>query len=308
MPSLQTHLVKFFLRRSADQGLRLPVQAFRDAFRERSIKFGKIAPGTRVERTDAGGGPADWISAAAPAGAPTILHFHGGAYVFASAQTHRGFVSQILAQSGGRALVLDYRLAPEHPFPAALDDAFAAYRWLLAQAVPPGQIAFAGESAGAGLALATMLRARDEGLPLPACAALVSPWVDLAIRGASCVENKGKDVLLRGEQLASWAAMYAGSHDRKDPLVSPVYADLRGLPALWMCVERDELLYSEAMLLADRMRQAGVEVQLEVGQGLVHVWPFFYSAIPEGRQTIRRMAGFIRDRASAPAAGSAVMA
>ena len=160
------------------------------------------------------------------------------------------------------------------------------------------------ESAGAGLALATILRAREEGLPLPSCTALVSPWVDLTHSGTSIVENEGKDVLLRGEQLKSWAAMYAGDHDRNDPLISPVYADLHGFPPLWMCVERDELLYSETLLLADRMKQAGTEVHLEVGEGLMHVWPFFYSALPEGKQTIRRLADFIRDNASAPVTSS----
>lgn len=305
MPSLKSYLLKFVLRRLTDRGLRVSVQEFRDAFHQRSIQQGKVAPGTRVEHTEAGGCKAEWLFSPAPEPGPTILHFHGGAYVFASARTHRGFVSQILARSGGKALVLDYRLAPENPFPAALDDAIAAYRWLLAQSVPPAQIAFAGESAGAGLALATMLRARDEGLPLPSCAALVSPWVDLTHSGASFVGNEGRDVLLRGVQLESWAGMYARDHDRKDPLVSPVFADLHGLPPLWMCVDRDELLYSETVLLADRVKQAGTEVQLEVGEGLLHVWPFFYSALPEGKQTIRRLADFIRDRASAPAGRSA---
>jgi acetyl esterase/lipase len=307
MLSLQSYLLKFFLRRSADRGLRVSVQEFRDAFHRRSVQQGKVAPGTRVELTEAGGCAAEWLFVPTEEVGPTILHFHGGGYVFASARTHRGFVSQILARSGGKALVLDYRRAPEHPFPAALDDAIEAYRWLLDRPVPPEQIAFAGESAGAGLALATMLRAREEGLPLPSCVALVSPWVDLTHSGASIVENEGKDVLLRGEQLRSWAAMYAGDHDRKDPLVSPIYADLHGFPPLWMCVERDELLYSETVLLADRMKQAGAEVHLEVVEGLMHVWPFFYSALPEGKQTIRHLADFIKDKASAPEASSIVV-
>lgn len=302
--SLQSYMLKFFLRRSADQGLRASVQEFRDAFHRRSVQQGTVAPGTRVELTQAGGCEAEWLFAPTPEAGPTLLHFHGGAYVFASARTHRGFVSQILARSGGKALVFNYRLAPEHPFPAALEDALATYRWLLARSVPPEQIAFCGESAGAGLALATMLLAREEGLPLPACAALVSPWVDLTHSGASLVGNEGKDVLLRGEQLKSWAAMYAGDHDRKDPFVSPVYADMHGLPPVWMCVERDELLYSETVLLADRLKQAGAEVQLEVGEGLLHVWPFFYAALPEGKRTICHMADFIRNKASVPAARS----
>lgn len=307
MPSLQSHMLKFFLRRSADMGCRVSVPAFRDAFHRRSVRQGKVAPEIRVELTDAGGCPAEWLSSPSPEAGPTILHFHGGAYVFASARTHRGFVSQIVARSGGRALVLDYRLAPEYPFPAALDDAIAAYRWLLANSVPPEQIAFAGESAGAGLALATMLKARDEGLPLPAGAALVSPWVDLTFSGESLVANEGKDVLLRREQLKSWAAMYAGDHDCKDPLLSPIYADLYGLPPIWMCVERDELLYSETMRLADRMKQMGVETQLELVEGLMHVWPFFYSVLPEGKRTIRHLADFIRSNTSVSICSPAIV-
>jgi len=301
MLSLQSYLLKFLFRRTADQELHLSVQELRDLLHRRSIRLGKLASGTRVEPIEADGFSGERLFASSSAAGPTILHFHGGGYVFASARTHRGFVSQILARSRGEALVLDYRLAPEHPFPAALDDGITAYRWLLDHSISPEQIAFAGESAGAGLALATMLRAREEGLPLPSCAALASPWVDLALSGESHVENRDKDVLLRGEQLKSWAAMYAGDNDRKDPLVSPLYADLHGFPPLWICVDRHELLYSEAVLLADRIRQSGVEFHLEVVEGLMHVWPFFYSALPEGRQTIRQIADFIRDSTIASA-------
>jgi len=297
MQSLQSHLVRFLMRRSADRDLHVSLQKFRDKFHQGSVKRGTVAPGTRIELIEVGECGAEWLSAASPEKGPMILHFHGGAYVFASARTHRGYVSQILARSGGEALVLDYRLAPEHPFPAALDDCIAAYRMLLSRSVPPEHVAFSGESAGAGLVLATMLRAREEGLPLPSCAALVSPWVDLTHSGASFSENEGKDVLLRGKQLRSWAGMYAADHDRKDPLLSPIFADLHGFPPLWICVERDELLYSETLLLVDRLKQDGVEVCLEIAKNLIHVWPFFYPVLPEGRRTIHHIADFISDKA-----------
>ena len=300
MPSLPCHLLRFIMRRQADQGVHLSVAEFRAAFHDRSIKQERMAPGVRVEPVVFGGCKAEWLIAPGPGTGPTLLHLHGGAYVFASARTHRGFVSQIVARTGGRALVLDYRLAPEHPYPAALDDALEAYRWLLARAVPPTQIAFAGESAGAGLALATMLRARAEGLPLPACAALVSPWVDLTPRDAPRTADARRDVMLRDEQVAAWADLYAPGRDRRDPFISPVFADLRGLPPLWMCVDRDELLYPETMQLVERARQAGTDVELEIGQGLLHVWPFFYALLPEGRKTIIHLADFLRSRSAVP--------
>lgn len=301
MPSLQSYLLRYLMRRQADRGTRVSVAEFRAAFHQRSIRQERIAPGVRVETVDVGGCTAEWLVAPGAADGPTLLHLHGGAYVFASARTHRGFVSQIVAHTGGRALVLDYRLAPEHPYPAALDDALAAYRWLLARPAPAARIALAGESAGAGLALATMLRARSEGLPLPAGAALVSPWVDLTHREAPHTEHAHRDVMLRGEQLAAWADLYAPGRDRQDPYISPVFADLRGLPPLWMCADRDELLYPETLRLAERARQAGIPVELEIGEGLLHVWPFFHAILPEGRKTITRLADFLRRQAATPA-------
>lgn len=297
MQSLQCILLKSVMRKAADKEVDISVKEFRDNFYRRSLRIGKVAKGTRIKTEKLGGCSGELLVATNSKGGPVILHFHGGGYVFASAHTHRGFVSQILARSGGAAFVLDYRRAPENPYPAALDDAVLAYKSLLARSIPPEKIAFAGESAGAGLALATMLRAREESLPMPSCAALVSPWVDLSHSGASITENAGRDVLLRKEQLMSWAEMYAANMDRRDPLLSPLYGDHTGFPPVWISIERDELLFSETCLLADRMKKFGVEVQLEVGEGLMHVWPFFYSVLPEGRKTIRRMADFIKSKA-----------
>lgn len=223
----------------------------------------------------------------------TLLYLHGGGYCFGSSATHRALVAHIAATSEARCLALDYRLAPEHPFPSALDDALAAYRALIAGDADPEQLILAGDSAGGGLALATMMRLRDLGEPLPRAAVLLSPWVDLACRGESIDRNGPQDYLPRAV-LECLAGHYLGATDPENPSASPLYGDFIGLPPLLIHVGSDETLQSDGRGLAGRAEDAGVEVKFREWPGEVHVFQGFAPYIPEAMAAIREIADFVR--------------
>jgi acetyl esterase/lipase len=234
---------------------------------------------------------------------PTILYLHGGAYIACSPGTHRELVSRIAFASGARCVVPDYRLAPQHPFPAAVDDAVAAYRALLEDGVDARSLFIAGDSAGGGLSVATMLALRDDGVPMPLGAVLLSPWVDLAGTGETMHTNRGYDYLV-GDTVAT-AKLYAKDADLAHPLVSPVYADLAGLPPLLVQSGDAEILFSENQLLVERARAAGVDVTHEIEPGMVHVFQGFAAVSPQGRMAIHSIGRFVRSFADARQAESA---
>jgi len=203
-------------------------------------------------------------------------------------------MSRLSIAASMRVLGLNYRLAPLHPFPAAVEDAAAAYRWLFANGVEPACIAIAGDSAGAGLALAATLTIRDEDLPLPGAIVCLSPWVDLALTGATMDANARDDPIVSREMLLGWGKLYLGDHDPLTPLASPLYADLRRFPPLLIQVSSAEVLLDDSIRLAERASAAGVDVTLEVWPGMIHVWQSFAAILPEGRQAIEGIAKFIR--------------
>jgi monoterpene epsilon-lactone hydrolase len=192
-----------------------------------------------------------------------------------------------------RVLAVNYRLAPEHPFPAAVEDAAAAYRWLLESGVEPARIAMAGDSAGGGLALATAITMRDEGLSLPGAIVCLSPWVDLALTSASMETKAGDDPIVSREMLRGWAKIYLGDHDARTPLASPLYGDLHGFPPLLIQVGSAEVLLNDATRLAERATAAGVETTLEVWPEMIHVWHTFAAILREGREAIARIGDFV---------------
>lgn len=245
----------------------------------------------------AGGVPARWVTPVAGAGAPVVLYLHGGSYIYGSARTHGELVARLAIAARARVLLAEYRLAPEHPFPAAVDDALAAYRWLLERGVEPGRVVIAGDSAGGGLAVATLAAARDAGLPMPAGAALISPWVDLA---ADAGDMRAAEAWDWGEtwMFDRWSSAYLGPRgDARDPLASPAHADLRGLPPLLVQVGGAELLRRQVEAFAARARAAGVELTLEVWDGEVHGWHTLAALHRPGRAAIDRVGGFVRARA-----------
>lgn len=244
-----------------------------------------------------GGVPGEWLSATG-ADQPVLLYIHGGAYVMCSPATHRALTGAF-ARRGFQVYAPDYRLAPEHPFPAALDDAVAVYRALLARGIVPGRILLGGESAGGALVLSLMLRLRELGLPLPAAAVTFSPWTDLAATGASLQANSTRDAMFDGATVARTAQLYLGEASPRDPLASPLFADLAGLPPLLIHVGADEVLRDDSTRLAARARAAGMLVELETWPVVPHGWQVFQGLIPEAGRSVEQAAAFLRSHVKA---------
>ena len=249
----------------------------------------------------------EWIEradgASTSGNAPTVLYCHGGGYYFCSPRTHRSLVFGLATRANAPIFSLDYHLAPEHRFPAALDDATAAYRQLVADGTPPGSIVIAGDSAGGGLALATVVALRDAGDPLPAGCLLFSPWTDLAAAGATIRTNDGLDPMFSGPAIARAAQVYLGDTPAMHPYASPVYADMHGLPPLFIMAGSTEVLLDDSQRVADKARAAGVDCELEVWKKMPHVWPLFTPFIPEGGRALDCAAAFVRRVTSATTSG-----
>lgn len=222
-----------------------------------------------------------------------LFYLHGGSYIAGSIRAYRSLVANLVIAVQARALLIDYRLAPEAPFPAALDDALAAYRGVISNGADAQSLIVAGDSAGGGLAVALLVAARDQGLPLPRAAVCLSPWTDLAATGPSWVANAKADLLNNGAKLRQAARLYLGQHAADTPLASPLYADLHGLPPLLIQVGSAEILLSDATRLAARAQAAGVSVTLEIWPEMQHEWHFAAQWLPESRQAIARIGAFI---------------
>ena len=222
-----------------------------------------------------------------------IFYCHGGGYFVGSPRVYRGMAAQLATLTGCDVAVIDYRLAPEHTYPAAPDDALLAYRALLARAIEPRSLVIAGDSAGGNLALVTLLRARDRGLPMPAAGVLLSPWTDLTGSGASMRSNARRDPMLPAHRIDDAARMYAPSHEPADPDVSPLFADLTGLPPLSIHVGSTEILLDDSRRLVKQARAHGVDATVKVWSRMPHVFPMFADFIPEGRRALREIQQFI---------------
>lgn len=252
-----------------------------------------VAPGVTVSPVDAGGVPAAWMTPAEPA-AGTVLWLHGGGYNIGSIASHTPAASHLAAHLGRRVLVIDYRLAPEHPFPAALDDAATAWGWLVGQTQGGPLPALIGDSAGGGLALALTAHLREAGGPLPPAVAVLCPWVDLTGTDEVTDEQVAADVLLTPELLALWAAAYAGDDTPLDhPGLSPLFADLAGLPPLLIVAGGRDILCGSAHRLAEQARSAGVDVDLRVDEDMIHAWQLFAGAFPEAGESLAGVADWL---------------
>jgi epsilon-lactone hydrolase len=250
-----------------------------------------IAP----QHVSVGGMDGEWIAASNAPHDKAVLYFHGGGFRLGSVSSHRELIARIVGASGCRALAINYRLAPEHRFPAPLEDALAAYRWMLGQGLRPDDIALAGDSAGGNLVLTTMLGLRERGLPLPAAGVLMSPWTDLAATGETYISRAEADPIHQRPMIATLAKNYLGEGgDPRDPLVSPLYADLAGLPPLLIQVGDRETVLADSTMFADKARAAGVDVELQVWDGMIHVFQMFGAELPEARQAIASVAEFLQ--------------
>jgi len=258
----------------------------------------RLPKGVTKESVRAGKVEAEWVVPVKSNADTAVLYLHGGGYTLCSPATHRGLTGAIALACKSRMLVPNYRLAPEHPFPAALEDAIATYRWLLAQGLAPHHIAIGGDSAGGGLTLATALCLRDSGDPLPAALFLLSPWTDLTFSGESHNTRRAVDPIFGGESKSKepFAPAYLGQETPSNPLISPLLADLRGLPATLIHVGDDEILLDDSTRLGEKMEAAGVDVRIRVWDGLWHVFQAFVPFLPEARQSVAEIGEFIRRR------------
>ena len=292
MPSLRSRVFRPFVRRlTARAGSFACIQEMRAA-QERWLNRPILPRGVSMQRVLAGAVQAEWIAPTDCQSTGVLLYLHGGAWTLGWYEPHRWLVGHLARATGMRALALDYRLAPEHPYPAALEDCLAAYRWLLSNGTPPKHIVIAGDSAGGNLSLTTMLALREAGEPVPAAAACLSPPTDLAGSGepAPAERDSGLPVDWAQQQMK----MYLGATDPRLPLVSPIYADLRGLPPVLIQVGEEEWLCRDAVRFAERARAAGVDVTLQVWPAMWHVWHLLVPLLPEARQAVDAIAAFTR--------------
>ena len=245
---------------------------------------------------DAGGVPCQWITAPGVPQDRLVIYLHGGAYATCSPTTHKDLISRLSLASGAAALGVDYRLAPEYLFPAAVEDCLAAYNWALGHGFEPRNIVLAGDSAGGGLVVSVLLAARDFALPLPAAGVCFSPWVDLQCTGESMSVNDDLDAFIKYEGLFARAQSYLGEADPKHPWASALYADLHGLPPLLIHVGSAETLLDDSTRLAILAKDSGVDVSFKIWDDMVHVWQLFASVLPEGQQSIDESGEFIRSK------------
>lgn len=257
--------------------------------------FGDVSVDAGIEDVDAGGVKAQWVSAPGAAVNRAILYFHGGGFQVGSVVSHRELMAHLSAASQCRVLGVDYRLAPEHRYPAALDDAWATFQWLVGQGFAPHHIALAGDSAGGGLALSLLLRLREASQPLPAAAVLMSAWTDLTASGASYGTRADTDPIHQRPMIVAMARNYLGKEgNAADPLVSPLFAELRGLPPLLAQVGDRETVLDDSRDFVARAKEAGVDATLQVWDDMIHVFQQFPTQLPEARAAIDDMGRFVR--------------
>ena len=273
-----------------------PVAELRAGFERFAAEFHN-PPAVRRTAADLGGVAVEWARSESPAEAAAVLYLHGGGYCIGSVPSYRDITARLAAATGIAVATVDYRLAPEHPFPAAVDDALAAYRALLGSGVPAARVGVCGDSAGGGLSVSLALAARDAGLPVPGAIAAFSPLADLAHAGSSVAHNATLDPLVTPEGSHRYAVRYLGGEDEalmRHPLASPVYADLHGLPPVHIQVGTAEVLLDDSLRLARGIRAAGGRVDLDVWPDMVHILPFFAAKVPEAREALDGAVAFLR--------------
>jgi acetyl esterase/lipase len=296
MHSWQGYLLLFIFRMKRlliDHSGELNVEKDRRELDAMAKLFKPLAP---IECTPvmANNVPAEWITPQGLITQRTILYIHGGSFNSGSIISHRPLAANLAIACQARALIINYRLAPEFPHPAALEDSLSAYDWLLANGIPADQIAVMGDSAGGTLTLTTLIQLREQGKPLPAMAACLSPGTDMTMSGESWHTNARRDFMLDLRNIRKSGEIYLRGADLRSPLVSPLYADLQGLPPILIQVASDEVLLSDAVRFIEKAKQAGVSTKLEVWDGMQHVWQYTASFLPEARQAVWNVGEFTK--------------
>ena len=292
MPSKELQAVIDLLT-SRQQASKLTIQ---DARAGKTIFMRNVGCDTQVDVTsvDANGVLAEWVAAPNANDNSAVLFLHGGAYILGSIESNRELAARISKSTRSRVLNIEYRLAPENPFLAAVEDATDAYRWVLDQGIDPAQIAIAGASAGGGLTVAALVSFRDSGSPMPACAVCISPWVDLECIGETMTSKASVDPMIQRDGLVGIANIYLNGPDSRTPLAAPLHVDLTGLPPTLVLVGTWETLLSDSTRLVEKAESAGVDVTLEQWDEMIHVWPIYAPVLPEGQQAIDRIGEFVR--------------
>lgn len=255
-----------------------------------------LAPDVKVDKVSAGGIPAEWTWTPGDARDAALLYVHGGGYVIGSLDSHRHMVAECGRAAGCWTLALDYRLAPEHPFPAPIEDTVAAYRYLLDRGITPGRVALGGDSAGGGLVVAAMVAIRDAGLPRPGCGWCISPWVDMEASGETMTSRAAADPTVQKDGILEMAQLYMNGADPRSPLASPIYADLTGLGPLLIQVGSCETLLDDALQLAKVAGAADVRVDLQVWPEMIHVWHLYHPELDAGFRAIQEGGAFVRTK------------
>jgi len=300
MPSKELEQIKILLRSSKmfeleEKGIAATLER-RRASLERISKMLRIDKDLKCEPFKIGKIPAEWVIAPNASDKRVVLYLHGGGYIIGSINTHRELASRISRASEARILLIDYRLAPENKFPAAIEDATLAYRWLLKEEYNPDNIVIAGDSAGGGLTLATLVELRDQGEPLPAGAVCLSPWTDLEGLGESMKTKAKEDPWISGDSTGEIAKLYLGNADPRNPLASPLHANLKGLPPILIQVGTSEVLLDDSVRFANQAKKVGVKVNLEIWEDMIHVFQAFATYLPEGREAIDHIGKFIKEQ------------
>ncbi len=296
MPSAEAEAVLQLNRDLREAWLADPTYTFDDMrriFEEWLAQFA-IPEGTLITPVECNGVPCLWVDAPGSAQDRVVVHFHSGGYLMGSAHAYRSFGGYLAAVTGCRALLVDYRLAPENPFPSAIEDALAAYKWLLAQQVDPAKILISGDSAGGGLALVTLQQLRDEGLPLPAGGVSISPLADFTHTVESRVINADRDPLVTMDLIAALGVTYCGENDPKDPRISPIFGNWIGLPPLLIFAGEIEMLRDDGKVSAQAAARAGVDAMYVEGEGMAHIWTLYADRLPEAREALDQIGAFAR--------------
>jgi monoterpene epsilon-lactone hydrolase len=293
MPSVEIKKVREYWDRQASVDAQPSIEEMRLYDDYWATLTGEPGEVDYIEAT-VGGIPGLWAVPKGAAWDRVIVCFHGGGYMMGSRYSHRKMYGHLAKAVGCRGLLVDYRLTPEHPHPAQVDDAVAAYRGILESGVSPAHVAFAGDSAGGGLAIGAQLRSRDRGLPLPAGSMVMSAWTDMTLGGASYDSNRSKDSVFRREMVAGLVHMLLGDLDRRDPYVSPMFADLRGLPPIYLQVGGDEGLLDDSVMFAERARSAEMEAKIDVFPDMLHSFQMAAGRAPEADEAVARLAAWAR--------------